>query len=157
EDAGDPQGVTTIHPDHQAGRWMAVFAIALLLRRARTGEGGRADVAQAEVIVAQLGDLLAAESVAPGSAQPVGNPGPDAPWGVYRCADVAPEEGMAPGAEEDWVAITVRDDADWVRLIGCVGAPEWNDPRYVTRVGRLADREALDARLGRWAATQTAS
>ena len=89
EDAEDPQGVTTIHPDHQAGRWMALLAAALLLRRARTGIGGHADVAQVEVIVGQLGDLLAAESLAPGSVRPVGNQGPDAPWGVFRCADVA--------------------------------------------------------------------
>jgi crotonobetainyl-CoA:carnitine CoA-transferase CaiB-like acyl-CoA transferase len=155
EDLDDPQGVTTIHPDHQAGRWMAVLTAALLLRRARTGEGGRADVAQVEVIVGQLGDLLAAESVTPGCVRPTGNEGPDAPWGVFRCADLT-DEGLAPGVEEDWIAVSVRDDADWARLAEVVGAPEWRDPGLAARAARQARHAELDSRLGLWTATQTA-
>jgi crotonobetainyl-CoA:carnitine CoA-transferase CaiB-like acyl-CoA transferase len=164
EDAEDPQGVTTIHPDHQAGRWMALLAAALLLRRARTGIGGHADVAQVEVIVGQLGDLLGAESLAPGSVRPAGNQGPDAPWGVFRCADVA--GGSEGAASEDWVAITVRDDADWARLVAVVGADGFEGPAGTgtttgttagTTADRLAHRLALEEWLGRWTATQTAT
>ena len=129
EDADDPQGVTTIHPDHQAGRWMALLAAALLLRRARTGLGGHADVAQVEVIVGQLGDLLAAESVTPGSVRPTGNQGPDAPWGVFRCADRPAGESPTPAAAQDWVAVSVRDDADWRRLAAVVDAARDGRPR----------------------------
>ena len=92
----------------------------------------------------------------PGCVRPTGNEGPDAPWGVFRCADLS-DEGLAPGVEEDWIAVSVRDDADWARLVDVVGAPEWRDPGLDTRAARLARRAELDARLGLWTATQTAS
>ena len=147
EDVEDPQGVTTIHPDHQAGRWMALLAAALLLRRARTGEGGHADVAQVEVIVGQLGDLLAAESLTPGRCARPGNQGPDAPWGVFRCADVEPARSELAPAPEDWVAVSVRDDADWARLVAVVGADAFEGPAgLATTAGTTADAARAPAR-----------
>jgi crotonobetainyl-CoA:carnitine CoA-transferase CaiB-like acyl-CoA transferase len=162
EDVDDPQGVTTIHPDHAAGRWMAVAVGALLLRRARTGLGGHADVAQVEVIVGQLGDVLAAESVSPGSTVPVGNRGPDAPWGVYPCAPLDVDGGAEGSVTEDWVAISVRGDADWAALVAALrdpgaGHPAWvDDPAFATTAGRLAARDELDAHLAAWTAGRPA-
>jgi crotonobetainyl-CoA:carnitine CoA-transferase CaiB-like acyl-CoA transferase len=152
EDVDDPQGVTTIHPDHAAGRWMAVAVGAMLARRARTGRGGHTDVAQVEVIVGQLGDVLMAEGLTPGTAVPTGNQGPDAPWGVYPCT---PRTG--DGATEDWVAVSVRHDADWAALAAALGRPAWTaDPALATTAGRLARRAELDAALGAWTAARSA-
>jgi crotonobetainyl-CoA:carnitine CoA-transferase CaiB-like acyl-CoA transferase len=135
---------------------MALLAAALLLRRARTGQGGHADVAQVEVIVGQLGDLLAAESLVPGSVRPRGNQGPDAPWGVFRCADVD-LEAQGGTATEDWVAVSVRDDADWGRLVGVVAGDGLEAPAGVTTTAdRLARRTELEEWLGRWTLPQTA-
>jgi crotonobetainyl-CoA:carnitine CoA-transferase CaiB-like acyl-CoA transferase len=150
EDADEPQGITTIHPDHAAGRWMAVAAGAMLLRRARTGLGGHTDVAQVDVIVGQLGDALAAESVRPGSAVPVGNLGPDAPWGVFPCT-------AGPEATEDWVAVSVRGDADWAALAAVLGHPAWTtDAALATTAGRLAARDVLEAALAAWTTRRSA-
>jgi crotonobetainyl-CoA:carnitine CoA-transferase CaiB-like acyl-CoA transferase len=102
---------------------------------------------------------------------------------VFRCADLTAaeiEEGrLSPGAEQDWVAVSVRDDADWSRLVAVVGAPAWAGDglattdhmvgaRPASRIGasggaallraeRLARRAELEEWLGRWTATQTAT
>ena len=60
--AGDPQGfcdAVTVYPDHVAARACALGAVALLIRRLRSGEGGRSAVAQSEVMLAHLAGRLA--------------------------------------------------------------------------------------------------
>lgn len=45
---------TTIFPDHVVGRITAIGALAALIRRRRTGQGGRVHVSQAEAVINQL-------------------------------------------------------------------------------------------------------
>jgi len=63
----------TIFPDHLAGRVCAATALACVIDRLRTGHGAHATVAQSDVALVQLADVLAIESVAPGSVQPPGD------------------------------------------------------------------------------------
>ncbi len=68
---------------------------------------------------------------------PQGNAHPSmVPHGVYACR-----------GSEEWVAITVRDDADWAALRSVLGATGWAAPHLDSLAGRLAAREALDTRL----------
>ena len=109
--------------------------------------GQRHESTQFEAVMGLLGDLWLAESVVPGSVRPVGNTRAGcAPWGVYRCAD---DHGS-----ESWVAICVRDDADWQRLRAAIGEPSWAaGPELDTAAGRCAAREEVDERVGEWTAT----
>jgi len=137
-----PRGVMTIHPDHLAGRLVALGALAGLLARERTGEGCRVDLAQCETVSMLLGDILAGEQAAPGSALPRGNTSDQhAPWGLYRAAD---DEGS-----ESWLALTVADDDAWEALVSLAPASldraEWRDEE-----ARLGDRDAIDAVLDEW-------
>jgi crotonobetainyl-CoA:carnitine CoA-transferase CaiB-like acyl-CoA transferase len=143
EDAERPAGSTTTHPDHFVGRAGAVATLAGLLGRRRTGRGVVADAAQFEVALQLLGDLLAAESLAPGSVHPSGNAHPEhAPWGCYPCS-----------GDDDWCVICVGDDAQWRALRGAMGDPEWAlDPALDGAAGRVAQRVAIDARLAAWSA-----
>jgi crotonobetainyl-CoA:carnitine CoA-transferase CaiB-like acyl-CoA transferase len=51
-------------------------------------------------------------------------------------------------AQDDYFVLAVGNDALWRRLCEAIGAPELaDDPRFVTNVERLANREAMDARL----------
>jgi len=142
-----PAGSTSIFPDHFAGRLLSMTALAALIRRGRTGEGGHAAVAQAEAVVNILGDLMLSEGVSPGSARPRGNRRErGAPWGTYPC------EGV-----EQWVAITIRDDKDWSKLCAAMGQPEWaSDENYANAEGRFAAQDAIDERLREWTQGQTA-
>jgi crotonobetainyl-CoA:carnitine CoA-transferase CaiB-like acyl-CoA transferase len=142
----EPAGSTSIFPDHLAGRLVAVGALAALFRRLRTGEGGHAEVAQAEAVTGVIGDWLLKEGLAPGSVVARGNRHPaGAPWGTYRCA-----------GEEQWVTISVRDDEDWKKLRMALGSPDWAmQPELETHAGRNAAQDELDAKLEEWTRTQT--
>jgi crotonobetainyl-CoA:carnitine CoA-transferase CaiB-like acyl-CoA transferase len=145
---GLPAGSGSIFPDHMAGRLLAVVALAGLLRRSRTGEGGHGEVAQAEVVANFIGDQLVKEAVEPGSVVPRGNRNErGAPWGSYPCAGV-----------DQWVTITIRDDADWKRLKSAMGEPEWACVAdYDTAAARHAAHDAIDESLREWTLGQSKS
>jgi crotonobetainyl-CoA:carnitine CoA-transferase CaiB-like acyl-CoA transferase len=137
-----PRGVMTIHPDHLAGRLVALGALAALLARERTGAGSRVDLAQCETVSMLLGDLLAAEHAQPGRAQPRGNTNDDhAPWGLYRAAD---DDGS-----ESWLALTVTDDDAWAALLKVAPAALDRD-EWRTESARVTERAAVDAAVAAW-------
>lgn len=139
-----PRGVMSIHPDHFAGRLGALGALAGLLARERTGRGCHVDIAQFEAVAALLGDLLLAESLAPGSAVPVGNRSTEhVPWNLYRAADDS--EGL-----ETWFALCVTDDDQWAAVCDVAGASMTIDDKWRTAAGRLADADRVDAAVARW-------
>ena len=144
-----PRGVMTIHPDHLAGRLVAISALAGLRQRARTGSGTRIDLAQFEAVILFLAEHYLHESIEPGAAQPMGTIDPrHAPWGVYRCRD-------DEGGIEAWVAICVRDDADWESL--CRIAPdEFAVDAWACEATRVGERSAVDAAVTRWVASRDA-
>jgi len=141
-DADAPRGVMTIHPDHLAGRLVALGALAGLLARERTGEGCRIDLAQCETVSMLLGDILADEHAAPGTALPRGNTDDGhAPWGLYRAID--------DQDSESWLALTVTDDDAWAALVGRL--PEQFDrTEWRSEAARLRDRDHIDSLLGEW-------
>ncbi len=143
---GEPAGSTSIFPDHLAGRLLAIVSAAGLFRRIRTGRGGHGEVAQAEVVANIIGDQLLKEGLEPGSVAPRGNRNErGAPWGSYPCA-----------GEDEWVTITIRDDADWARLQSALGKPEWAAaPEYGSAEGRRAHHDRIDERLRDWTRLQT--
>jgi crotonobetainyl-CoA:carnitine CoA-transferase CaiB-like acyl-CoA transferase len=138
-----PRGVMTIHPDHVAGRLVALGAMAGLRARESSGRGCRVDLAQFEALSALLGDLLLAESLEPGAAQPLGNRSTEhAPWNLFRCAD---DDLRA----ERWLAVCVPDDAAWLALLA-VAPAEFDRPEWRLEAGRLADAEKLDGLVSDW-------
>jgi crotonobetainyl-CoA:carnitine CoA-transferase CaiB-like acyl-CoA transferase len=143
EDAERPAGSTAVHPDHFCGRVGAVSVLASLVGRRRSGAGRICNAAQFETAIALLGDLLAQESLEPGSVEPQGNASPlGAPWGVYPCA-----------GDDEWCAISVYDDAQWEALRRAMGDPAWARSAELAHAeGRLAARETLDAEIPAWTA-----
>jgi crotonobetainyl-CoA:carnitine CoA-transferase CaiB-like acyl-CoA transferase len=141
-DTDEPAGSQAIYPDHLAGRLCAVGALAVLLGRERvTGEGARVEVAQVEAVVNMLGDLLAKESLEPGTVKPMGNRNDrGAPWGLYPCA-----------GDDQWVAICVRGDHDWEGLQAAMGSPAWAAvPALASLDGRRAAHDEIDEHLRAW-------
>ena len=108
-----PVGTQSIFPDHWAGRMAAVAAVAGVLGRRRgvMSGGYHAEVCQLEQVVGVLGDLIAKESLQPGSVVARGNRSDrGVPWGLFSCV----------GADQ-WVAICCRDDQEWYRLAALMG------------------------------------
>ena len=136
----------TVYPDHTAARIGAAGALAALIARRRTGQGGIVSVSQAEVMLTQFSAEFLRESLYPGSMVPIGNRGEfDAPWGVYACA-----------GEDQWCVITVRGDHDWRRLAAAIEAEDLAaNPELSTTRGRLARRETVERRVGAWTSQRT--
>ncbi len=91
-------GSPSNYPDLLVGHLLAALGLAALHQRQRTGTGTHVELAQAEFVACTLGDLLMAESIAPGTVGPEGNSDERGPvWGAFRCT----------GAEEDeeWVVV----------------------------------------------------
>src|SRR6266849_858794 len=141
----EPPGSSAILPDHLAGRALAVGALATMLARDRRGCGSHVEVAQVEVVIGLMADLLLKAALEPGGVLPQGNHSErGAPWGVYPCAGT-----------ERWCAITVRDDDDWRRLKKALGDPEWaRNSAYDTANGRITARAEIDVCLGAWTAAR---
>ncbi len=136
--------------DHAAGLCAATAVLAAVEARRRTGEGQHVDIAQMETGTYLIGpavlDLLANGR----EAHPIGNRDPFETWcpnAVYRCGD------------QHEVAITCRDDDDWVRLCATVSwdiADLADDPDLATVAGRFARSDEIDERLRIWCASRGA-
>jgi crotonobetainyl-CoA:carnitine CoA-transferase CaiB-like acyl-CoA transferase len=136
----------TIFPDHMAGRVAVVGVLALLLRRERTGLGGTVSVAQAEIFLNGTSEHFLLESLQPGSFKAQGNQSPwQVPDGVFACA-----------GDDQWCAVSVRDDADWQRLVGAMGRQDLaTDSSLATASGRLARGDEVNALVATWTAQHT--
>ena len=133
---------TTIYPDHVAGRIGAMAVAALLIRRLRTGHGGRVSVAQSEVMLshfaaevarASLGQTPAAEAWRDGVFQAAG----DDDWCVVSVRDEASRQALgavvgdaSEGAVRAWIAARPADQAMGLLQVAGVAA---------ARVLRVAD------------------
>lgn len=144
QDHPEPAGNQSTYPDHFAGRVCAVAALANLLGRGAENRGAHVEVCQVEQAVSTIGDLLAKESLVPGSVQPLGNRSEHgSPWGLYPC-----------GGDDDWVAICVRSDREWEALVSVMGSPAWAAaPDLAEEPGRRAAQDALDERIADWTRT----
>ena len=138
-DVERPSGSQSIFPDHWAGRMGALAAVAGVLGRRRgvLAGGCHAEVCQVEQVVGVMGDLLARESLQPGSVGPQGNRRDrGAPWGFFRC------EG-----EDQWVAICCRTDAEWAALAGLASI---DDPALATHDARREREDEVEEAVSAW-------
>ncbi|MFS2008844.1 CaiB/BaiF CoA transferase family protein [Azospirillum sp. CT11-132] len=139
----DPQSFSdavTVYPDHVVGRVCAIGALALLIRRLRSGRGGTVGVAQSEVMLNHMAVKIAAASLARSGHAPDAAPERDAPWGVFPCA-----------GEDEWCVVTVRGDGDWQALCRVLRRPDLaGDPALATAAQRDARRDRVDQALVAW-------
>jgi len=137
--------------DHMGGYLGAFGVLCALRHRGRTGEGQHIDVSQIEPGIPLAGPIVLDRAVNDRRYRRADTPAsnrssapPMAPHGLYRCQ----------GADA-WIAIAVRDDADWVRLRQAMDDPPWaREPRLGVLSGRLAAAGAIDERLEAWTKPQ---
>ncbi len=139
-----PCGTSLNHPDHIAGKLLAVGVLAALDHRRRTGQGQLVDMAQTEAAAFLMGDVYLNGYLKGADPPALGNSLADAvPHGVY------------PSAGDDrWLALSVLDDAAWQRLCEALG---WSvDSSTATLDGRLGARDAIDKRITEWSSALVA-
>jgi crotonobetainyl-CoA:carnitine CoA-transferase CaiB-like acyl-CoA transferase len=117
--------------------------IGALYYRNRTGRGQYIDQGQYEPGIGITGTAVLDYSANGRPYVRTGNRSPHlaaAPHGAYRCVGT-----------DQWIAIAVFSDAEWRALVGAMGDPVWAaDRRFSTMEGRLANEDALNARLETW-------
>jgi crotonobetainyl-CoA:carnitine CoA-transferase CaiB-like acyl-CoA transferase len=60
-------------------------------------------------------------------------------------------------ADDTWVALSVRDDADWAAVVGAIGCSDLlSDNRFGTGGQRLANHDAFDYVIAGWTRTRSA-
>ena len=172
------------YPDHEmplmlgamfadaiAGLQMAATALVALEHRNQTGEGQNVEGAMFEAAVGYIGEELLRASAGAGTTERRANRHPDmAPHGSFPCA-----------GEDSWLAIAVRDDADWQHLLEVAGSQDRSPvgaqraaplqraepstgyralnldrPEYATIAGRLANIDALERDMASWTRDQDA-
>ncbi len=132
-----PCGPFGAYSDYPSPRFALCALLAALDHRDRTGEGQYLDFAQAEACAHFLTPALLDRDVNGREWTRNGNADPEmAPHGIYPSA-----------GDDQWVAVTCRDDADWRALADLVGQP---DLGALTTAERLARREELDALVAAW-------
>ena len=143
-DAPYPAGSSLEHPDHLAGKLLAVAVLAALEHRRRTGEGQRIEMAQTEATAYLLGEFYLEGPCTGRPAVPRGN-----------AVEYACPHGVYPAAGEDrWCAIAVVGDDAWARFCAVL---DWApDPRLVTLAGRLAARAEIDRLVSAWTRERSA-
>ena len=127
--------------DHHGGNIMAIAILAALVHRQNTGEGQWVDMSCTEAGASLLGPVVLDATVNGRPLRRDGMPNSNrsqfprmAPHGIYPCA-----------GHDDWVAVSVRDDAEWQAFLAVTGLVDRD---------RFADEDALDADIAAWTRTR---
>lgn len=146
-----PMGTFGPYTDYVGPRLALVTLLAALEHRRRTGEGAYIDVSQVEAGVFFLSPQVAHHGYDGTVAERHGNRDlQHAPHGVFPCS---PEDGAAR-----FVAIVVRDRAEWRALARAMSRPDLADrDDLATAEGRRAAEEEIEAAIGGWTQTRAAS
>lgn len=142
----EPAGWGFSYMDHTAAYYMVMAILLALIHRQRTGEGQWVDMASCEAGLTLNGPAILDYTVNGRALRRPGQPNGNrsdwprmVPHGIYRAA-----------GDDEWVALACRDDAEWQRCV-CIIGEEWAaDARWVSLAGRIAEQDALDARLDGW-------
>jgi len=128
---GAPHRVGAMIVDALTGLYAAQALGVALYARERTGKGARLALNLTQSAAAILGHKLAEHVLEDGNPQVV-----NTPTGAHRTKD-------------GWVMIALLREADYVRLVTAIGAPELAvDPRFATFAARAENSAAIFAALG---------
>jgi crotonobetainyl-CoA:carnitine CoA-transferase CaiB-like acyl-CoA transferase len=130
--------------DFMGGLHAAVALLAALRHRRRTGEGQVIELAQCESSAMQFFQAHMDAAWNGRSATTLGNRSIEGfvPNGVYPCS-----------GEDDWIAISCRDDAEWAALAAFMGHPAWAAREGMERREvRAACEDEIDERLAEFTA-----
>lgn len=121
--------------DAAAGPAIAFATLAALIHRDQTGEGQHIDMSQAENLMHYFALPVFDYSMNGRIPTPTGNRHEKfAPQSVYRCR-----------GDDQWIALTVRDDSDFAALCRVLRRPDLvGDVRFADSAARYRNQTALD-------------
>jgi crotonobetainyl-CoA:carnitine CoA-transferase CaiB-like acyl-CoA transferase len=133
--------------DPIVGVHAGVALLAALEHRRRTGEGQLIEVAQIETAACLTAEAVIEYSMNGVVRQREGNRRRGCVQGVYPTA-----------VDGEWVAISVRGDADWANLAAAMARADLlEDPRFASADRRELAHDAFDDVVGEWTRGRTAA
>ncbi len=138
---GPPINLGGNWPDYLVGTIMVFSILSALRHRSATGEGQRIEVSMAEAMSSTIPEAFLEYTMGGRDVRRIGNHHTRwSPHNVYPCA-----------GDDQWAAIAVTDEAEWLALCGAVGHPEWADDEcFESAERRKANEEELDRRIAEW-------
>ncbi len=145
------------YADPNAGVHGAFAIITALFHRSKTGEGQYIDMSQWECAMGMLAEGILEYTMNGIEPERIGNEDPQmAPHGIYRCLD-RPEKVMDISVDQ-FVAIAVADDAEFVRFATAIGkASLAADAKFATLHARKANESELNRIVEGWTSSRAAA
>ena len=142
---GDPQRTGISFTDPYSGIVGAGAVLSALVYRRRTGKGQYIDLSEQEAAIPVVGYALMDQAMNGRAPERIGNRSHwYAPQGCYRCS-----------GDDDWLVITIRNDAEWEAFCRATGHPEWiDDRRFADVLSRFHNHDELDEAITTWTQTQ---
>lgn len=126
--------------DPLAGVHAAFAVLAALQFAERTGLGQQVELPMVEAVLNVTAIQPIENEVFGQTLSRRGNRGRcGAVQNIYRCA-----------GDDDWIAVSVRDDRDWRALVDLMGRPAWCDDSLATLPGRRERGDEIDSHLAAW-------
>lgn len=144
----EAMGILPAWTDPITALWETLAILAALRHRDATGLGAFVDLSMLEGTVALLPEALLGAALGRGTTERHSATEPGAaPSGCFRC--VGPD---------DWIALSVRTQAEWEGLCRVIADPALTgDGLFADPQARLRNKAALNERLGAWLATRSAA
>jgi len=138
-----PRIMGGLFPDAFSGCYCVLALLEALYHRSHTGEGQHIEVAMTEALATLLPEAIMEYTLDGTEPERVGNRHKEkAPHNVFRCQ-----------GEENWVAISVENDSQFLALAQASGNPGWSDdPRFATPEARLKHQDELEPLVQQWTA-----
>ncbi|MCP8939992.1 CoA transferase [Alsobacter sp. SYSU M60028] len=145
-----PTGYSGPYTDFTAPRFSLIGLLAALDRRRRTGQGAYIDVSQVETGLQFMSLELLAYATTGAVAERAANADPHCcPNNAYRCAP-------AGDGSDRFVAISVRNDADWRALLSSLDLAGLGDLADASLEERRAHSQRIDDAIQEATSTQAA-
>ncbi|MDA1003322.1 MAG: CoA transferase [Chloroflexi bacterium] len=133
----------TFYADPIAANYATIATLVALEHREQTGAGQWIDMSLNEGGITFFGGSIAEYQLS----------GELPPHRANRHPVYAPQGAYQTVGADQWVALTVRNDADWAALCAALGRDDWaKDAALATAAGRRARHDELDAGIAGWAA-----
>jgi len=132
-----PAGWGYSYLDHSTGYYGAIFVLAALMKRRRTGRGCYIDLSQTETGLMLSGTAVLEAQVTSRPTERYGNRMPFAEW--------APHGAFPCSGTDEWITIAIQNDEQWSQLVDEIGSPEWaRTSRFADASGRKAHEDDLE-------------
>ncbi len=134
------------YPDFLVASLTTLASLAALYYKKITGLGQKVEIAQVEAIGNTLSEYFLDYFINGEEGKPRGNYHDQySPHGVFPCT-----------GKDNWCAIVVTDDDQWVKLVEAIGKPDWaTDTLYEKSSGRKENEVLINEHLSQWTSQYT--